>query len=51
MSSPLVLNCPKCSAGIVTSFDRDKDIEAICPLCKAVIVVPRDGAKPFVRSA
>jgi hypothetical protein len=48
MSNPLVLNCPKCSAEIVTSFDRDNDSESVCPLCKAAIVVPRNGGKPFV---
>jgi DNA-directed RNA polymerase subunit RPC12/RpoP len=48
MSNPLAFNCPKCSAEIVTPYDRDKDNEIICPHCKAVIVLPRNGGEPFV---
>ncbi len=50
MSNPLVFNCPKCSADIVTPFERSKENETVCPRCKVVIVVPSNGGKPFAKT-
>jgi hypothetical protein len=51
MSHPVGLDCPNCSTTIVPSFDTNKDNEIKCPRCEVIIVVPRNGGKPFVKKS